>query len=158
MVMALAMSSERTLNYHRELRQYVLNKHERYLPPKYRVYAYFNVNGQPRFASGMAIMRIDTNSGDYVEAEVSLPPFGYCISTPIKGSKSLAETQGLYEITWFSRFAYDERVHVDLRLPSKETHEPLPLDYRSESEIAKHYKSNNIPERKRILQKKSDSK
>lgn len=153
-IMALAMSSERTLAYHRELRRFVLNKYQRYLPPKYRIYTYFNVNGQPRFAAEMAIMRSDTNSGDYVEAEISLPPFGYCVSTPIKGSKSLAETQGLYEITWFSDFAYDEWVPVHLRLPSKETHEPLPLDYRSESEIASHYEMQGIPQRKKYSSKK----
>jgi hypothetical protein len=157
-VMALAMSSEQTLKYHQELRRFVLNKHERYLPPKYRIYAYFNVDGQPRFASGMAIMRVDTNSGDYVEAEVSLPPFGYCITTPMKGKKSLAETQGLFEITWFSKFAYDEWLPVYLRLPSKATHEPLPLDYRSESEINEHYKLQNIPERRKFPVKKRKPK
>lgn len=158
MVMALAMSSEQTLTYHQELRRFVLNKHERYLPPKYRIFAYFNVDGQPRFASGMAIMRVDTNSGDYVEAEVSLPPFGYCITTPMKGKKSLAETQGLYEISWFSKFAYDEWLPVYLRLPSKATHEPLPLDYRSESEITEHYKLQNIPERRKFPVKKRKPK
>jgi len=43
--MMLAMSLEATLNYHRELRRFVLNKEQKYLPPKYRVYAYFNVDG-----------------------------------------------------------------------------------------------------------------
>ena len=76
MVMALAMSSEQSLAYHQELRHFVLNKYEQFLPPKYRVFVYFNLSGQPRFASGMAIMHVETNSGDYVEAEVSLPPFG----------------------------------------------------------------------------------
>jgi hypothetical protein len=77
LVMALAMSSVHTLNYHRELRLFVLNKERKYLPPKYQVYVYFNVDGQPRFASDVAIMRADTGSGSFVEAEVSLPPFGY---------------------------------------------------------------------------------
>lgn len=66
LVMALAMSSEKTLNYHRELRMFVLNKEQKYLPPKYRVHVYFNTNGQPRFVSDMAIMRIDTGSSSYV--------------------------------------------------------------------------------------------
>ena len=46
-VMALAMAAEQTQNYHYELRRFVLNKEQRYLPPKYNVHAYFNMNGQP---------------------------------------------------------------------------------------------------------------
>ena len=149
MVMALAMSSENTLDYHRELRQFVLDRKQKYLPSKYRVHVYFTVDGQPRFASDKVIRRVDTGSGSYVEAEVSLPPFGYCVSTPIKGAKSLAESQGLYEITWFSRFDYDESTPVHLRMPAKETHEPLPLDYRAESEIDAHYRTAGIERRKR---------
>jgi hypothetical protein len=158
LVMALAMSSEKTLNYHQELRFFVLNKEARNLPSKYKIHVYFNKDGQPRFASEMAIMRTDKNSGSYVEAEISLPPFGYCITTPIKGISSLADSQGLYEITWFSQFAYDEWVPVYLRLPERETHEPLPLDYRSKSEIDEHYKVNNIQQRKRKISKKTVSK
>jgi hypothetical protein len=93
-------------------------------------------------------MRADTGSGSYVEAEVALPPFGYCVSTPIRNTKSLADNQGLYEITWFSRYDYNDWIPVHLRLPIKETHEPLPLDYRSEEEVAAHYVANNIPKKR----------
>jgi hypothetical protein len=158
LVMALAMSSEKTLNYHQELRYFVLNKEARYLPPKYRVHVYFKKDGEPRFASEMAIMRIDQKSGSYVEAEVSLPPFGYCISTPIKGVASLADSQGLYEITWFSRFAYNEWVPIFLKLPERETHEPLPLDYRSKVAVDEHYRANNIQPRKRTARKHTTPK
>lgn len=144
LVMALAMSSERTLEYHRELRRFVLNREQKYLPPKYRVHAYFNVDGQPRFASGMAIMRTDVNRASYVEAEVALPPFGYCVSTIVKDAKSLAEYQGLCDITWFARYDYNIWTRVSVCLPAKETHEPLPLDYRSRSEIEAHNEANQI--------------
>lgn len=140
MVMALALSAEQTLNYHYELRRFILNKDQRYLPPKYRVHAYFNMNGQPRFVSGMAIMKIDSGHGSYVEAEVALPPFGYCISTSLRQTKSLPDYHQLYDITWFARYDYDEWSPVYLRLPVRETHEPLPLDYRSKAEIDEHYK------------------
>jgi len=140
LIMALAMCSERTLDYHAELRKFVLNREQKYIPPKYRVYVYFNGDGQPRFASDMVIVKADSGSGSYVEAEVALPPFGYCISKPIKNMKSLAEYQGLYDITWFGEYDYNDLVSVHLRLPARDTHEPFPLDYRSKEEVESHHK------------------
>ena len=139
LVMALAMSPESSLKYHRELRRFVLSPRQKYLPPQYRVHVYFNMDGQPRFASGMAVMKVGEGGGaNYIEAEVSLPPFGYSITSPVGDYKSLADAADLYEITWFSRYNYDEWAVVHLRIPSRETHQPFPLDYRSRDEIEEH--------------------
>lgn len=135
-VMALAMTSERTLQFHQELRRFALNKTQKYLPPPYQVYVYFNSGGQRRYASEVVIAKIDSNALSYVEAEIAMPPFGYCItSTGTNEYKSLADLLGLYDMSWFSTFDYNVWTPVQLRLPARETHEPLPLDYRSKSEI-----------------------
>jgi hypothetical protein len=137
--MALAMSPKASLKYNREVRGFVLNKTERYLPPRYRVHVYFNMHGQPRFASGMAITRVgDEGGSNYVEAEVALPPFGYCVTTPVGTNRSLADSAGLYEITWFSSYSFGEWTRIHLRIPTRETHEALPLDYRSRPEVDEH--------------------
>lgn len=145
LVMALAMAPEASIDYHYDLRRFVLNKDQKHLPPRYRVHVYFNLKGQPRFASGMAIMRVDTGTANYVEAEVALPPFGYCITSPVRGVKSLAESQRLYDITWFSAYSYNNWTPIHLRVPVRETHEPFPLDYRSEEEVEEHYRVNHLP-------------
>ncbi len=146
LVMALAMTSARTLNYHQDLRHFVMNKKQQYLPPKYQVYTYFNVDGSPRFVSDIAVIKLDSGSANYVEAEISLPPFGYCISKTVKNLKSLAKHQGLYEISWFSKYRYNDWSPVHLRIPAQETYEPLPLDYRTKEEIQSHnsYSRSNI--------------
>ena len=144
LVMAMAMASEQTLDYHYELRRILLNKEERYLPPKYNVHIYFNQNGQPRFASDMVVTRFDTGAGSYIEAEVAIPPFGYCISKPVRNMKSLANEQRLCDITWFAQFDYDIWTQVWLSIPMRETVEPLPLDYRSEEEVDDHYQKMGI--------------
>jgi hypothetical protein len=134
MVMALAMSSAAALNYHYDLRKFVLSKEQRYFPKKYAVHVYFQKGGKPRFESDIGIMKIDGGYSSYVEAEVALPPFGYCVSTNVGQSKSLADYQGLYDITWFSEYRYDEWSPVYLKLPKLETHGPVPLDYRTKAE------------------------
>lgn len=137
--MALAMSAEASAPYHRDLRQFVLTNRMRHLPQKYRVHVYFNPNGQPRFASGMAITKVGDDGGsNYVEAEIALPPFGYCVTTPVGNYRSLADSTGLYEMTWFSSYSYNEWTNIHLRIPLRETHESFPLDYRSKSEVAAH--------------------
>ena len=142
LVMAVALSSAH-VNYHQELRAFLLNKKSRNVPPKYRVHTYFNVAGKPRFMSGGAIMSFDS-VGSYVEAEIALPPLGYCITTPIKGLKSLADFHGLYDMTWFQQFEYGVWSSVFMQIPAKETHEPLPLDYRTEGQVKSHYEDQGI--------------
>jgi hypothetical protein len=109
----------------------LLNPKDRYIPSDYRVFVYFNLEGQLRFASEMAILDITGKGAEFIQAEVALPPFGYCITRPMPGRKSLAESKGLNEITWFSQFRYNEWTTVHLRIPTRETNFPSPLDYRN---------------------------
>lgn len=148
LVMTVAMSSEKTLFYHEELRRFLLNKEQRYLPPKYNVHIYFTRVGEPRFASDMVVVNVG-KGGSYIEAEISLPPFGYCISKPVRGMNSLAAEQGLIDITWFARFEYNDWTRIWLSIPIRETVEPFPLDYRSQQEVDKHYQSTGIVKRER---------
>lgn len=150
LVMAIALSSEKTLTYHDELRRFLLNKEQNYLPPKYNVHVYFNRDGKPRFASDMVIANVKTGGGNYVEAEVALPPFGYCVTKPVRGMQSLATQQKLYDISWFADYAYNVWIPVYLRLPLRETHEPMPLDYRTHKEVEEHHERMGInkPSRK----------
>ena len=138
-IMSMAMIADESLSYHKELVAFLLDRHSTTLPTKYRAYVYFSAAGSPRFATGMAIMRTDINSIDYVDAEVSRPPFGYCVTSSTKREKkSLAESQGLCNITGFANYDFNEKTTIHLHIPFRETHEPLPLDYRSAEEVKKH--------------------
>jgi len=139
LVMAVAMMNEATLQDHQELRQFLLNREQKYLPDKYEVYTYFNKDGKPRFASDMVVAKWDSTIRiTYVQAEVALPPFGYCVCTKTEGQQSLAQYEQLCDITWFGRYEYNEWKPIQLRLPDRETHEPFPLDFRNKSEIQEH--------------------
>lgn len=131
MVMAVAMSAEVSLHAHRDLRQFLLRPEQRHVPSDYRAFVYFNMKGQLRFTSGMAILDTEGKGSDYVMAEIALPPFGYCITRPVGDRRSLAESKGLFDITRFSTFGLDEWARVHLRIPTRETNFPSPLDYRN---------------------------
>lgn len=131
MTMAIGMSDEMSIDANKEIRQFIVNRRQNDLPPSYRVFVYYSVKGQIRFSSGMAILDINGGGSDHVLAEVALPPFGYAITKPVGNRKSLAESKGLYEITWFSKFRFNEWTQVHLRIPTRETNFPSPLDYRN---------------------------
>ena len=131
MVMAAAMSAEVSLDAHRDIRRFLLRPRQRYMPSNYRAFVYFNMRGRLRFTPSMAILDTEGKGSDYVMAEVALPPFGYCVTRPVGDRQSLAESKGLYEITQFSNYGLDEWVRVHLRIPTRETNFPSPLDYRN---------------------------
>jgi len=145
-VMMLAMSSFHKHICQDDLRRFAFNRTQKYLPPNFRIYMYFNKGGKPRFTDQeLVIFRADLGAIDYVNAEIALPPFGYCVtSTSRKGIKSLAEHQGLYDITRFAHFDYNVWTTVYLTLPIRETHEPFPLDYRHDAEVKEHLRQNRI--------------
>jgi hypothetical protein len=78
---------------------------------------------------------------DHVDAEIALPPFGYVVTSTLSHKrKTLAEHQKLCDITGFARYGFNIWTTVWLKLPAVETHEPLPLDYRSKTEVEEHHR------------------
>jgi hypothetical protein len=131
LVMAMAMSTEVSLNAHRDVRQFLLSPRQRHLPLDYRAFVYFGMKGQLRFNSGMALLDTEGKGADFIMAEVALPPFGYYVTRPVGDRPSLAESKGLYDISWFANYGFNEWTQVHLRIPTRETHFPSPLDYRN---------------------------
>lgn len=134
-VMALAMAPEASIDLSFELRHFVLNRKRKFLPTTDKVYVYYNVEGRPRFNSGMAVLNINNGSGSFIRAEVALPPFGYVISNALPGKRDIAVAQDLCSITSFAEHDYDSYAQVELLIPARETHFPFPTDYRTQAEI-----------------------
>jgi hypothetical protein len=142
-IMNLATISEQRIDAYEELRGFVLNRQSQYLPPNLRIFVYINrKGGKPRlFDQEGVIGRFDTGDIEFVNSEIALPPFGYCVtSTSTKGTKSFAESQGLYDISWFSDYNFWTAVYPKLCV--RETHGPFALDYRSEAEVKEHSMKN----------------
>jgi hypothetical protein len=133
--MALATLPETTATHYSELRQFVLDRERKYLPPNRRFYVYFNRKGHPRLASGAVVVNVKTNRGSVVQSEIALPPFGYALCSQMKNKKLIPDYWKLCDISWFAEFDYNLWTGVHLLIPYLETHYPFPMDYRTEEEI-----------------------
>lgn len=121
---------------HPELPNFVLHKINNDLPPQYRVFTYFLACSAFRRAGKTGILPLDPNTlrpGKMTWAtEISHPPFGYLMTI-----ESGPPDDRLCEITQFTRYRYDERRDLELKLPVLPTHFPVLGDYRSADEIKK---------------------
>ena len=115
---------------HPELVHFVLNRDSRFLPPAYRFFVYYNVEGRPRATGGgIGILNIKTGKSTII-SEITFPPFGYVMTID-----SEPPDQRLFEITHFARYSYSDFRVMTLQLPVLPTHVAIPGDYRTKAEI-----------------------
>lgn len=115
-----------------ELVRFVLDPERKFInPEKYRIFVYLNPEGRwARLCGFQGMLNISTKA-IYIFSEINFPPFGYVMTIdnyPPPDSR-------LYNITYFSRYDYDELVDVYLKLPLLPAYSWLPGDYRTKNEI-----------------------
>lgn len=142
--MFFSVNGEKFRTKHPDLVRFVLNREEKYLPPQYRVYVYFNVVGQYRHI-GVSGTGNFTSSEFRLTSEVTFPPFGYLLTID-----STTPDARLFDITGFRHYNYGEFAVLNLRLPVLETHLPLPGDYRTLAEIETDMQANREDEERLI--------
>ncbi len=117
-----------------ELESFVLGKTIKTLSRRYRFFAYYNVEGWHKRVGISLLTKLDPQfisspSFTFV-SEINFPPFGYVMTIDSDYSD-----QRLYEITYFSRYEYDEFANLYIKLSTLPTYTYLPLDYRSQKEV-----------------------
>jgi hypothetical protein len=127
--MFFSVNGENFRLLHPDLVSFVLNRNAKYLPPKYRFFAYFNLEGRYR-ATGVSAV-LNTDAGRFsVFSEITFPPYGYVMTFGTD-----APDRRMVEITHFTRYDLHEWSVIELKLPTLPTHLSLPGDYRSIEEI-----------------------
>jgi len=113
-----------------ELVRFVLNRGRKYLPPRYRFFAYYNGTGGLRYINFAGL--INTSTGNTIGlSEITYPPLGYVLTVD-----SPPPDKRLMEITHFARYGYNEFKVMELRMPVLPVHVSfVPGDYRSAKEI-----------------------
>jgi len=119
-----------------ELVKFVLNRDMRHLPPKYRFFVYYNIEGRLRYVGFGGVYNIRTRRFTMI-GEISYPPYGYVMTID-----SEPPDKRLFEITHFADYLYNEFTIMELKLPVLPTHTPLPGDYRTRKEIEKRLQEN----------------
>ena len=144
---------------HQDLVKFVLNKNECHLNPGIQILAYFNVGPHTRFVGGTSIAKMggvspnemsrDTMDNllskyqhDYAKSrslsEIAFPPLGYVMSF----SSERLDNQ-LFDISFFAKYRYDDRVPIPLLLPVHPVYTCYPTDYRSREQIRRDFEENS---------------
>lgn len=127
--MFFSVNSDTFASVHPELVRFILNRERKYLSPKYGFYVYYNTEGKLR-AFGVS-GRVNIHSGKAVVfSEITFPPFGYVMTID-----SDPPDNRLVDITYFSRFDYNEFRILSLKLPALPTYVAVPGDYREKDQI-----------------------
>ena len=112
-----------------ELKKFVLHKNEKYLPPKYRFFISYNVSRKAGLFPLSAKVNIVKHKHQLF-TEIAYPPFIYIMTVD---SDSI--DQRLEEITYFTRFNYNELAIVNLRIPILPVENWIPGDFRTKDEM-----------------------
>ncbi|SMB98808.1 hypothetical protein SAMN00808754_2557 [Thermanaeromonas toyohensis ToBE] len=115
-----------------ELVSFVLNPKRKYINlEKYRIFVYLNPEGRWARIGGFQGKLNFLTKTIYIFSEIKFPPFGYVMTIDNYSPPDLR----LYDITYFSRYDYNEFRDVYLKLPLLPTYSWFPGDYRTKKEI-----------------------
>lgn len=120
-----------------ELVAFVLNKHRKYLDPRYRIFIYYNIEGNYRSTGIVGKVSLGSGSPPIILSEMNFPPFGYVMTY----NGTVPEKQ-LAEIAHFAGYDYEEFKILNIRLPVLPTHIWIPTDYRTKEQIDADYQEN----------------
>lgn len=134
--MFFSVNSPNFRTSHPELVRFILNRDAKYLPEKYRFYAYYNISNKMRYIGLTGIANFHSKETKLI-SEICYPPFGYVMTLD-----SLPSEQRLYDITYFSRYAYNEFAVLHIKMPVLPIETFIPGDYRSTPEIMRDYAEN----------------
>lgn len=130
--MFFSVNSELFRTEEHELVKFIKNKEERYLPKKYKVYSYYNIEGRMRYIGYSVVGQITPGSIHHL-SEITFPPFGFVLAI-----NSGSPDKRLTDISHFSHFRYEQWTEYYQRFNTLPTHFPnFPADYRSKTEIVK---------------------
>ncbi len=127
--MIFSINSPAFRNAHKYLANFILNKEKKYLPPEYRVYAYYNI--QNSFKSVGVAVSVDILSGEInAISEFNYPPYGYVITLDSKQPDNR-----LFDITHFAEYNYSSYREMPMNLRTLESHTIYPADYRNKKKL-----------------------
>ena len=112
-----------------DLVKFVLNPIKKHLPPKFRIFTFYNYSPYARQTGVVGNFNIFTGRGK-VFSEVAYPPLGYVMTLD-----SSPPDQDLFDITFFADSDFNDYREITLQIPYKEVYTGIPGDYRAKSEI-----------------------
>lgn len=128
-LMFCSLNGSRFAETHPEIKDFIMSKDNRQLPPKITIYMYLNTSKLITRTGITGLIEFEKPSKIYVVSEYNFPPFGFAMYI------GNAKYDRLTDITWFDEYDYDEMVDIHLEVPILERNIPFPADYRTAVEI-----------------------
>ena len=155
---------------HPELVKFILDKNERYLSPDFRILVYFNSSPRGRSIGGVSMTKMspDEINPDTMEnlhrriesehaksrllSEIAFPPLGYVMTfNPEQLDKQL------FDISFFTKYRYDDWRSIPLKLPVYPVHTWFPTDYRSPEQVQRDFEKNSRIEKENQERKQREA-
>ena len=120
-----------------ELVKFVLNKDQKHINPKIRVYAYFTLS--PRSRQSALVGSFSTGAGGAFSffSEISFPPWGYVLTVD-----SAPPDKRLVDISEFARYSYNDWKPINLRFSLLPIYSRFPGDFRTRDEVHEQIRRN----------------
>lgn len=135
--MFFSLQSDSFRQIHPDLVRFILNKEDKFLNSKIKIYCYYNISGSHRYLSDIVVGNLDDGSATVV-SEISFPPVGFVMVFDAK-----KPDHRLTDITHFAKYGYDEWTDHFQKFATLPTHLPFfPTDYRTKDEIKKGMEEN----------------
>ena len=114
-----------------DLVRFVLNKENRFLEPHIRIYCFYSPSARSRQSGVSGILNFDTHSQSII-SEIVFPPMGYVMSL-----NQISPDERLFDITFFSKYRYNDWKEFGLKMPSLPIYTYFPGDYRNRAAVLK---------------------
>ena len=127
--MFFSANGEKFREAQQDLVRFVLNREGRFLEPHIRIYCFYNPSARSRQSGVSGVLNFKTHSQKII-SEIVFPPMGYVMSL-----NRISPDERLFDITFFSKYQYNDWKEFSLMLPSLPIYTYLPGDYRSKKEV-----------------------
>ena len=122
--MFFSINTNQFHKYYPDLRDFILFTRASGIHPKYRLYAFRNKSGRARFAG--LIKKMDYSGSSQFYSEVASPIVGYILTIDSEPPDSELE-----DLTFMTKYHYNDLAGLYLRIPTKDVYSFMPGDYRS---------------------------
>ena len=170
--MFFSVNSDLFRSNHPDLVKFVLDKKKRHLDPDIRVLAYLTLGPHLRFAGGTSIATTEINPDEIsldtmdnalsqyqrnyakslYSSEIAFPPLGYVLSFGLEPLDN-----ELADISFFTKYRYDDWTSLHLKLPVYSVHTWYPGDYRSKEQIRNNFEENTQIEKENQERKRKET-
>lgn len=107
-----------------QLVKYVKDINEGYLPSNYRIFIHYYKYKSGRHCNGEVLYQDGHVNGHFVDMQFR--PFGYFLTTD---SSNCPKNTNMFDITYFSKFKFNELIDVNINMPLLEINTNIPGIY-----------------------------